>query len=36
MEVALEKVLKHYADAGRIYYIKEKQQSCYHITVRNY
>lgn len=36
MEVALEKVLKHYADAGRIYYIKERQQSCYHITVRNY
>lgn len=36
MEIALEKVLKHYADAGRIYYIKEKQQSCYHITVRNY
>lgn len=36
MEVVLEKVLKHYADAGRIYYIKEKQQSCYHITVKNY
>ncbi|WP_299180425.1 DUF5715 family protein [uncultured Chryseobacterium sp.] len=36
MEAALEKVLKYYADAGRIYYIKEKQQSCYHITVRNY
>ncbi|ASW76534.1 hypothetical protein CJF12_18475 [Chryseobacterium piperi] len=36
MEVALEKVLKYYANAGRIYYIKEKQQSCYHITVRNY
>lgn len=36
MEVALEKVLKFYADAGRIYYIKERQQSCYHITVRNY
>ncbi|WP_292008563.1 DUF5715 family protein [Chryseobacterium sp.] len=36
MEKALEKVLKYYADAGRIYYIKEKQQSCYHITVRNY
>jgi hypothetical protein len=36
MEAALEKVLKYYYDAGRIYYIKEKQQSCYHITVRNY
>ncbi|UOV00049.1 DUF5715 family protein [Chryseobacterium daecheongense] len=36
MEIALEKVLKYYANVGRIYYIKEKQQSCYHITVRNY
>ena len=36
MEVALEKILKYYADAGRIYYIKEKQQSCFHVTVRNY
>lgn len=36
MEAALEKVLKYYYDAGRIYYIKERQQSCYHITVRNY
>lgn len=36
MEIALEKVLKYYANAGRIYYIKEKQQSCYHVTVRNY
>ncbi|WP_370895258.1 DUF5715 family protein [Chryseobacterium gossypii] len=36
MDAALEKVLKYYARAGRIYYIKEKQQSCYHITVRNY
>ncbi|WP_172280218.1 DUF5715 family protein [Chryseobacterium sp. LAM-KRS1] len=36
MEIALEKVLKFYANAGRIYYIKERQQSCYHITVRNY
>jgi len=36
MEAALEKVLKYYVSAGRIYYIKEKQQSCYHITVRNY
>ncbi|KFF23901.1 DUF5715 family protein [Chryseobacterium vrystaatense] len=36
MEAALEKVLKYYVNAGRIYYIKERQQSCYHITVRNY
>lgn len=36
LEDALEKVLKYYYDAGRIYYIKEKQQSCFHITVRNY
>lgn len=36
MEVALEKVLKYYYNLGKIYYIKEKQQSCYHITVRNY
>lgn len=36
MEAALEKVLKYYANAGRIFYIKERQQSCFHITVRNY
>ncbi|KAA0130431.1 hypothetical protein FY557_01505 [Chryseobacterium sp. SN22] len=36
MEVALERVLRYYYDAGKIYYIKEKQQSCFHITVRNY
>lgn len=36
MEKALEKVLEYYRKAGRIYYIKEKEQSCYHITVRNY
>ncbi|MBW3522601.1 DUF5715 family protein [Chryseobacterium sp. NKUCC03_KSP] len=36
MEAALEKVLKYYADAGQIYYIKERQQSCFHVTVRNY
>lgn len=36
METALEKVLQYYANAGRIYYIKERQQSCFHITVRNY
>jgi hypothetical protein len=36
MELALEKVLKYYCDLGRIYYIKERQQSCFHVTVRNY
>ena len=36
MESALEKVLKYYYNSGRIYYIKEKQQSCYHVTVKNY
>ncbi|GAA5086949.1 hypothetical protein GCM10023210_09360 [Chryseobacterium ginsengisoli] len=36
MEAALEKVLKYYYETGKIYYIKERQQSCYHITVRNY
>ena len=36
LDAALEKVLKHYEKAGRLYYIKEKQQSCYHVTVRNY
>ena len=32
----LEKVLKYYYNAGRIFYIKEKQQSCFHVTVKNY
>lgn len=36
MDKALEKVLDYYVKTGRIYYIKEKQQACYHITVRNY
>ena len=36
LEAKLEKVLKYYADKGRIFYIKEKQQSCYHVTVKNY
>lgn len=36
LEAALEEVLKRYYNLGRIYYIKEKQQSCYHVTVRNY
>ncbi|AQX11296.1 hypothetical protein BAX94_09780 [Elizabethkingia meningoseptica] len=36
LEAALEKVLNFYKDAGKLYYIKERQQSCYHVTVRNY
>ncbi|KUY19681.1 hypothetical protein BAZ12_04695 [Elizabethkingia miricola] len=36
LEAALEKVLNVYRDEGKLYYIKERQQSCYHITVRNY
>lgn len=36
MEAALEKVLQYYSNAGKIYYIKERQQSCFHITVKNY
>ena len=36
LEAALEKVLNVYRDEGKLYYIKEKQQSCYHVTVRNY
>ncbi len=36
LEVALEKVLEYYYKAGRIYYIKEKQQACFHVTVKNY
>ncbi len=36
LEKFLEKVLEYYKKLGRIFYIKEKQQSCYHVTVRNY
>ena len=36
LEKELEKILMKYKNLGRIFYIKEKQQSCYHITVRNY
>ncbi len=32
----LEEVLEYYRKLGRLHYIKEKQQSCYHVTVRNY
>lgn len=34
LEKILEKLLKEYENAGKIYYIKEKFQSCYHVTVR--
>ena len=30
----LENVLRDFEKSGKIYFIKEKQQSCYHITVR--
>ena len=36
LEKKLEEVLAHYQKLGRIHYIKESQQSCYHVTVRNY
>jgi hypothetical protein len=36
MEAALEKVLQYYYNAGKIFYIKERQQSCFHVTVKNY
>jgi hypothetical protein len=36
LEAELEKVLKYYYNQGRIFYIKEKQQSCFHVTVKNY
>lgn len=36
LERELEKVLEEYKNLGKIFYIKEKQQSCYHVTVRNF
>jgi len=36
LEKELGKLLEEYKNLGRIFYIKEKQQSCYHVTVRNY
>ena len=36
LEKELEKVLKYYEKLGRIYYIKESYQACFHVTVRNY
>lgn len=34
LEKLLEKVLKEFENAGKIYFIKEKKQSCFHVTVR--
>ena len=34
LEKALEAVLAQYQRQGKIYYIKEKWQSCFHVTVR--
>lgn len=34
LEKILEKVLKEFENTGKIYFIKEKFQSCYHVTVR--
>lgn len=36
LDEALLKVLQHYKEIGRIYFIKEKQQNCYHVTVRKF
>ena len=36
LEKKLEETLEHFRKMGRIHYIKEKQQACYHVTVRNY
>lgn len=36
LEKELGKLLEEYKNLGRIFYIKEKQQSCYHVTVCNY
>lgn len=34
-ERVLESLLNEMVDEGKIYYIKERKQPCYHITVRN-
>ncbi len=36
LEAELEKVLKYYQNLGKIFYIKESYQACFHVTVRNY
>lgn len=35
LEKMLETILKEYEKQGKIYYIREKQQSCFHVTVRS-
>lgn len=35
LEKILENLLKSYENSGKIYFIKEKQQSCFHVTVRS-
>ena len=35
LEKTLETILKDYEKQGKIYYIKENQQSCFHVTVRS-
>ncbi|MBP0613040.1 hypothetical protein J8J42_08270 [Chryseobacterium sp. cx-311] len=34
LDKILENVLKEFEKSGKIYFIKERQQNCYHITVR--
>lgn len=34
-EKVLETILNQLVDEGKIYYIKERRQPCYHVTVRN-
>lgn len=34
LEKILHEILKDYEKAGKIYFIKERQQSCFHVTVR--
>src|SRR5690606_41195357 len=34
LERALEKVLKQYQKQGKIYFVKERKVSCFHIVVR--
>lgn len=34
LEKMLESILKDYERQGKIYYIRERQQSCFHVTVR--
>jgi len=35
LERVVETILKQMQDEGKIYYIKERKQPCYHITIRN-